>query len=216
MWQYNYSSELYHYGVMGMKWGVRRYQNKDGSLTKAGKKRYFKEVKKITKAKQNDDYSTVVDEVSKITKNALSKETINAKNEFDRIVKENFKRLGNKAPDETTVWRKAQKQAADNYVKKELNRNPDYYTTERDRYKLSEYAWAELGYDAGKKAFNQKYPDYKKYQMAEDKAWNDYHNSLKNDVNRLISEKIGKKKINNKKYYWIDYQKLISDAVLRA
>ena len=32
--------ELYHWGIKGMKWGVRRYQNKDGSLTPAGKKRY--------------------------------------------------------------------------------------------------------------------------------------------------------------------------------
>lgn len=32
--------ELMHYGVMGMKWGVRRYQNKDGSLTAKGKKRF--------------------------------------------------------------------------------------------------------------------------------------------------------------------------------
>ena len=31
--------ELYHHGIKGMKWGVRRYQNKDGSLTAAGKKR---------------------------------------------------------------------------------------------------------------------------------------------------------------------------------
>lgn len=30
---------LAHYGIIGMKWGVRRYQNKDGSLTSAGKKR---------------------------------------------------------------------------------------------------------------------------------------------------------------------------------
>ena len=32
--------ELQHHGVKGMKWGVRRYQNKDGTLTAAGKKRY--------------------------------------------------------------------------------------------------------------------------------------------------------------------------------
>lgn len=34
------NNELKHWGVMGMKWGVRRYQNKDGSLTTAGKNRY--------------------------------------------------------------------------------------------------------------------------------------------------------------------------------
>ena len=34
------SEELAHHGILGMKWGVRRFQNKDGSLTAAGKKRY--------------------------------------------------------------------------------------------------------------------------------------------------------------------------------
>lgn len=50
--------ELYHHGVKGMKWGVRRYQNKDGSLTKAGKTRYKlgvekSEYKKMTFKQRN-------------------------------------------------------------------------------------------------------------------------------------------------------------------
>lgn len=37
------ANELYHWGIKGMKWGVRRYQNADGTLTAAGKKRYNSE-----------------------------------------------------------------------------------------------------------------------------------------------------------------------------
>ena len=33
-------NELYHHGIKGMKWGIRRFQNEDGSLTAAGRKRY--------------------------------------------------------------------------------------------------------------------------------------------------------------------------------
>lgn len=42
MWQYNHTNELTHHGVLGMKWGVRRYQNKDGTLTSKGKNRLDK------------------------------------------------------------------------------------------------------------------------------------------------------------------------------
>ena len=41
--------ELYHYGVKGMKWGVRRYQNSDGTLTSAGKKRARQEYREDNK-----------------------------------------------------------------------------------------------------------------------------------------------------------------------
>lgn len=50
-----YSTELYHYGVKGQKWGIRRYQNSDGTLTAEGKQRYgtvenFHKHQKIKKA----------------------------------------------------------------------------------------------------------------------------------------------------------------------
>lgn len=41
--------ELYHYGVMGMHWGIRRYQNPDGTLTPEGKRRQIIEKNKFDK-----------------------------------------------------------------------------------------------------------------------------------------------------------------------
>ena len=37
-------NELYHYGILGQRWGIRRYQRKDGTLTTAGKKRYGNDI----------------------------------------------------------------------------------------------------------------------------------------------------------------------------
>ena len=88
-----YSTYLYHHGIKGQKWGVRRYQNLDGSLTNAGKKRRYSdnEIKearknledsrqKFLKAKQDYDNTSIsskkYDNISKIYKQ-LEREYMN-------------------------------------------------------------------------------------------------------------------------------------------
>lgn len=55
----SWKEELYHHGIKGQKWGVRRFQNEDGSLTSQGKQRYsanedYKSAKKEYKQAQKD------------------------------------------------------------------------------------------------------------------------------------------------------------------
>lgn len=56
MWNYNY---LCHFGIPGQKWGVRRYQNEDGTLTEEGKARYYDSLtdreKKVYRTLQPND-----------------------------------------------------------------------------------------------------------------------------------------------------------------
>lgn len=68
------ADELKHYGIKGMKWGVRRFQNKDGSLTADGRKRYSSEDLKSMQ-KQVNQGKNVVDGVKKTRAKAAEKQT---------------------------------------------------------------------------------------------------------------------------------------------
>lgn len=73
-----YNNQIWHWGIKGMKWGVRRYQNTDGSLTDVGKRRYSTDVAANAKKKKD---------------NRLPEESLNDPNRWVKEDRERMKRV---------------------------------------------------------------------------------------------------------------------------
>lgn len=96
-----YSSDyLMHYGILGQKWGVRRFQNLDGSLTAAGRERYTSEgeqkkfAEKLTKGKSDIRKTPQVKHAIANLEDAVREERIQRKR-YDSEVEKSIKEFYN-------------------------------------------------------------------------------------------------------------------------
>ena len=111
------TSELYHWGKKGMKWGVRRYQNPDGTLTELGKKRYARDIRENNARKKDNrikDLEETGPDPDRWVKEDLerSKKTIDASSDLVKELK--------KAEQVMTVEPKAKKLDLSKMTDKEL------------------------------------------------------------------------------------------------
>ena len=94
---------LQHYGILGQKWGLRRYQNPDGSLTDAGRKRYAKD-EAVRKAEReaagsgslNVKNSSHAARAYKAAKSEAERVRDNPSSDYDKFVKDTVRTKENK------------------------------------------------------------------------------------------------------------------------
>lgn len=186
------SDELMHYGVLGMKWGVRNYQNKDGSLTEKGKKRYAKSIKKMEKKAISKEYKSRKASGESIPlpfyRYSTGENYNRVQNEYDKKMKtdEEYKRLSKKAFDAEKKRLMAEKGYVDDDEKYEqLYRDKKYLKL------LEESENATKAKDRRKRQIAKEYID----EIKEAKL---------NDLNIIENRELAKQYISSKfdDYYW--------------
>ena len=184
---------LYHHGVKGMKWGVRRYQNKDGSLTDAGKKRLTEGLQKnFKKAAKKNPYSASAkyqDDVKDAANRGLTiadkKQVLDAREKaMDAYNKRMDAELAQLELDDL-----GESYALD-YYNKRFDEAPDKYADDNANEKLMLFA---LNYGAGKA--KREHPDlvkviddYEKNANAYDKCADEYVKACKDASDKLLGE----------------------------
>ncbi len=177
---------LAHHGILGQRWGVRRYQNADGTLTNAGKKRYAKSIAKATS----------LDEASKIARNNVSPsatKALRSKHEAWSTAQSKVDEM--EQSQEFKKLEKAARSEARESVKKQI----------KDDFDLADYNFNELvndeywegGFrDSLELAYRKKNPKYDAALKEVDRTWKEYDEASEKFVDDLVG-KYGKMKMKN-------------------
>jgi hypothetical protein len=178
---YKGEDELLHYGTRGMRWGVRRYQNADGSLTAAGRKRYTN--KDGTLNDKGRQYIAKEQARLKAERKVLlnQKRTTNELNELDVMRRKNdkLKTDGKKNDENATSSQPPKKKSTSDMTDKELQDKVNRLRNEEAYRDLNK----KLGYDMPQTELDMKIAEMKKQKE---------YLELQRDINNLTPKKISK------------------------
>lgn len=192
------SSYLAHHGIKGQKWGIRRFQNPDGSYTPLGQQRYSKNVYKKLKSGYANDFNDVKKDLlsNKITDSV--KEKAKKITELEKNREQYYK--DSKEFEESDEYWDAYKKAIDD-AKEDIKRTPklgEVYDVEElgDIYFYEHYKYQDDAYKNW--AANNK--SAAEWEKAWEKAYNDTHSEAVKITNKIISDKYFNKKVREPGY----------------
>ena len=183
-----FSNELYHHGILGQKWGIRRYQNSDGTYTAAGKARYAQYKEDILNRKKAE--SGKIKEFNKMGETIQDK----ADELYDEYTKA-FKNMKFSDKQKEEIWAQLRK----DLVSPDMIDDPFLYEMDVEDL-VSEKMMESLPDD-----LKQKRKEFDDYQ---EKYWDDIH-----DFTDKIVKEYSNVKVSGIKDVSTETRKIIQDSI---